>query len=177
MSDKAVKPVQRDAKGRIMKGSSANPTGNNRYSGEIARFKAAVEADLPEIYKQTIKQALEGCVQSQSLLYSRLIPQLKPSANNVSLSELSVDAVSNGIAEGSLSLDDGTRLGQLMLSLQSYQNNESLQLQLDSIQEQLQKLQSTGHNYAIDSEEHHQGFTKPATKPETTTRTSANSQE
>ena len=59
-------------------GQSGNPKGRPVGSGEVAKLRAAIAADVPAILKSLTDAALSGDVQAAKLLLERVLPALKP---------------------------------------------------------------------------------------------------
>lgn len=59
-------------------GQSGNPKGRSPGSGEVAKIRAAIAAEVPAILKTLVEQALAGDTQAARLLLERTVPALKP---------------------------------------------------------------------------------------------------
>lgn len=58
-------------------GQSGNPKGKAANSGEVAKIRAAIAAELPAILKTLVEQALAGDTQAARLLLERTVAPLK----------------------------------------------------------------------------------------------------
>lgn len=58
-------------------GQSGNPKGRAPGSGEVAKIRAAIAAEVPAILKTLVEQALAGDTQAARLLLDRTIAPLK----------------------------------------------------------------------------------------------------
>ncbi len=63
--------------GRWKPGESGNPAGKPKGVGEVARLRAAIAQDVPQILEALKSQALAGDVQAARLLLERTIAPLK----------------------------------------------------------------------------------------------------
>jgi hypothetical protein len=59
------------------KGQSGNPEGRKPGTGEVAKLRAAIAEDLPEIIAKLAEQAKAGDAASARLLLERVIPPMK----------------------------------------------------------------------------------------------------
>lgn len=63
--------------GRWKPGQSGNPAGKPKGAGEVAKLRAAIAQDVPQILEALKAQALAGDVQAARLLLERTIAPLK----------------------------------------------------------------------------------------------------
>lgn len=63
--------------GRWQPGTSGNPAGRPRGSGEVAKLRAAIAEHVPEILEQMVEAAKAGDVQAARLLLERVLPPVK----------------------------------------------------------------------------------------------------
>jgi len=63
--------------GQWKPGTSGNPNGRPKGSGEVARMRAAITDRIPEILDAMTKKAVEGDVSAARLLLERAIPPLR----------------------------------------------------------------------------------------------------
>lgn len=66
-------------KSRFKPGQSGNPAGRKPGTGEVARLRAAIAENLPELLKVLADRALSGDIGAARLLLERTIAPLKPS--------------------------------------------------------------------------------------------------
>ena len=64
-------------RGRWLPGTSGNPAGRARGTGEVAGLRAAIADRLPELLEKLTEQALAGDVGAARLLLERAIAPLK----------------------------------------------------------------------------------------------------
>ena len=97
-------------------GQSGNPKGRPVGSGEVAKLRAAIAADVPAILKSLTDAALSGDVQAAKLLLERVLPALKPAeqmqAVNIPEGTLTDKgrAVLDAVAAGELAPGQGAAL-------------------------------------------------------------------
>lgn len=63
--------------GRWKAGQSGNPAGRKPGTGEVAKIRAAIAKNLPELLAKLLAQALEGDTAAARLLLERAVPPLK----------------------------------------------------------------------------------------------------
>ena len=63
--------------GRWKKGESGNPVGRRPGTGEVARLRAAIAADVPDIINSLAAAAKAGDVGAARLLLERVLPPMK----------------------------------------------------------------------------------------------------
>lgn len=68
---------QKSRPGRWKPGQSGNPAGKPKGAGEVAKLRAAIAQDVPQILEALKAQALAGDVQAARLLLERTIAPLK----------------------------------------------------------------------------------------------------
>ena len=68
---------QKTRPGRWKPGQSGNPAGKPKGAGEVAKLRAAIAQDVPQILEALKAQALAGDVQAARLLLERTIAPLK----------------------------------------------------------------------------------------------------
>ena len=64
--------------GRWKPGESGNPKGRRPGTGEVAKLRASIANDLPEIIDRLVEQAKGGDASAARLLLERVLPALKP---------------------------------------------------------------------------------------------------
>lgn len=111
-------------KGRPWKpGQSGNPAGRTKGSGAVAKLRASIGEQVPEILKRLETQALGGDVQAARLLLERTIAPLKPIETATPLALPDGPAADQGaaviraIAAGDLAPGQGAVLLQAIASL------------------------------------------------------------
>jgi hypothetical protein len=99
--------VERDARGRFLPGSTANPGGT---PGRVAELRRLLDPHMPELVERVRKAAMEGDMTAAKLLLDRLIPVLKPETAASAVPGLAqgtvaekVQVVLENVADGSLS--------------------------------------------------------------------------
>lgn len=66
-------------------GKSGNPGGRPPFSTPRAKFRKALDPDLPEIRQALVNAAKSGDVAAIKLIYDRLIPSVKPTSDDLSI--------------------------------------------------------------------------------------------
>ena len=109
--------AEKTKRGRWKKGESGNPNGRKPGTGQVAKLRDSIATHIPEIIKQMVNKAKEGDVQAARLLLERVIPPLKSTEQNVSLTlpenaTLSEQGqtIIQSVANGSLTPDQGRAL-------------------------------------------------------------------
>ncbi|MBS0587038.1 MAG: hypothetical protein JSS37_03580 [Proteobacteria bacterium] len=104
-------------RGRWKAGESGNPNGRKPGTGEVAKLRASIAKDLPEIIKQLVDKAKAGDTQAARLLLERALPPMKPVEQHVEIN-LSEDAdlstqgqsIIQAVADGTLAPSQGSAL-------------------------------------------------------------------
>lgn len=104
-------------RGRWKAGESGNPNGRKPGTGEVAKLRASIAKDVPEIIKQLVIKAKEGDSQAARLLLERVLPPMKPVEQHVEIN-LPVDAdlstqgqsIIQAVADGTLAPSHGSAL-------------------------------------------------------------------
>jgi hypothetical protein len=86
-------PSQRDARGRVLPGTSLNPAGKAKGTlSEAGRIRAALSGELPQILAAVVQRAKDGDLQAARIILDRVLPPLRAEAAPVSLAGLDGDA-------------------------------------------------------------------------------------
>lgn len=102
--------------GRWKAGESGNPAGRKPGTGEVARIRAAIAAQVPALLEKLMTQALEGDTSAARLLLERAIAPLKaaeqPQALTLPDGSLTAQghAVLSAVAAGELAPGQGAAL-------------------------------------------------------------------
>lgn len=97
-------------------GESGNPSGRPAGSGRVHKWRAGLDADVPEILTALVKQAKAGDVMAARLILERALPALKPSemAQTIDLKGDTLaakgESVLVAVADGSLAVSQGAQL-------------------------------------------------------------------
>ena len=97
-------------------GESGNPTGRPVGCGRVHKWRAGLDADVPEILAALVQQAKEGDVMAARLILERALPALKPSelAQVIDLQGNTLtdkgQSVLAAVADGSLAVSQGAQL-------------------------------------------------------------------
>ncbi|MDR5743273.1 hypothetical protein QCE73_08910 [Caballeronia sp. LZ029] len=102
--------------GKFLPGTSGNPGG--RMSNAARRLRELMEQDVELFYAQLVAGAKEGDPTCLKIYFDRILPALKPANPPTQLPALyaaanlteATRAVTDAIARGDLSIEDGQRL-------------------------------------------------------------------
>jgi len=64
--------------GRWKPGQSGNPAGRKPGTGEVAKLRASLAGDVPQILEALVTAAKAGDVQAARLVLERVLPPMKP---------------------------------------------------------------------------------------------------
>lgn len=145
--------VVRDKTGRWVKGHTGNPRGRNSSTLHSVTRKA-MEAELPALIEQIKEQARNGCLKSQEMLISKLIPNRKSSdipigidvagiqPNSVqSVLEMSADVI-NAALKGEIEHSAGEKCLKILsehCKILETLNVQNVQRELDELKEAIEK--------------------------------------
>ena len=121
-------------------GQSGNPAGRPPGSGEVAKLRAAIAANVPAILQSLTSAALAGDVQAAKLLLERVLPALKPAeqAQAVNIPEGTLTdkgrAVLDAVAAGELAPGQGAALLTALGTLARV-------VELDELTERIKRLE------------------------------------
>jgi hypothetical protein len=73
---------------KFEKGQSGNPAGRKRGTSHADKLRRAIENDLPDIIDAMVSAAKSGDTSASKLLLDRVIPNLKPVQQNVSVNAM-----------------------------------------------------------------------------------------
>jgi hypothetical protein len=128
------------------KGESGNPNGKKPGQTARGRFRAQVEAALPEIVDNVLQQARDGDMQAVKLILDRCVPALKPTSDPVALPSPTgatlADRGMNVLAAattGKLSADDAAQVMSLLVSQSKLIEQSEVVERLEKIEEWLAK--------------------------------------
>lgn len=109
--------------GRWKAGESGNPAGRKRGTGDVAKLRASLASDVPEILAKLVTAAKGGDVQAARLILERILPPVRPVEQTVPLRlpeggtlTAKADAVLSAAAAGDLA---PTQAAQLITALGS----------------------------------------------------------
>ena len=68
--------IERDKKGRWVKGQSGNPKGGTRLNLHTV-VRNEIKSNLPDLVERIVEQAKDGCVKSQEMLLNKVLPNMK----------------------------------------------------------------------------------------------------
>ncbi len=123
-------------------GQSGNPKGKAPGSGEVAKLRAALAADLPAILKTLVEQALAGDTQAARLLLERTVPALKPAeqAQAIALPAGSLTeqgrAILTAVAAAELAPGQGAQLLSAIGSLARVAEIDELAHRIEALEKQ-----------------------------------------
>lgn len=123
-------------------GESGNPAG--RKPNRIReRFMELAEPHVPEIVSMLVEAAKKGDVQAAAALLDRVWPKLKP-ADRPAAFEFSGatfgergEAILTAIAEGQLSVADGSRMIECLQSLAKLAESDEIERRLKTLEDRL----------------------------------------
>lgn len=72
--------------GRWQAGVSGNPAGRRPGTSDVARLRAAIAVQMPDIVAKLVAKALHGDISAARLLLERVVPPLRPSDEGVRVS-------------------------------------------------------------------------------------------
>ena len=118
---------------RWEKGRSGNPAGRKPGTGEVARLRAQIAQDVPEIIKSVTAAAKGGDIGAARLLLERVLPALKPAEETIAvplpgetLTEQGRAAL-DAVAEGRLAPGQGAALLASLGSLAKLAETDELE--------------------------------------------------
>ena len=123
-------------------GQSGNPKGRSPGSGEVAKIRAAIAAEVPAILKTLVEQALAGDTQAARLLLERTVPALKPAeqAQAIALPDGSLTeqgrAILAAVAAAELAPGQGAQLLSAIGSLARVAEIDELAQRIEALEKQ-----------------------------------------
>lgn len=123
-------------------GQSGNPKGRSPGSGEVAKIRAAIAAEVPAILKTLVEQALAGDTQAARLLLERTVPALKPAeqAQAIALPDGSLTeqgrAILAAVAAAELAPGQGAALLSAIGSLARVAEIDELAQRIEALEKQ-----------------------------------------
>ncbi|WP_295624615.1 DUF5681 domain-containing protein [uncultured Nitrosomonas sp.] len=112
-----ITTTEKKKRGRWKSGESGNPKGRKPGTGEVAKLRASIAKDVPDIIKQLVIKAKEGDAQAARLLLERVLPPMKPIEQHVEINlpenaDLSTQgqAIFQAIGTGTLTPSQGNAL-------------------------------------------------------------------
>ncbi len=123
-------------------GQSGNPKGRSPGSGEVAKIRAAIAAEVPAILKTLVEQALSGDTQAARLLLERTVPALKPAeqAQAIALPDGSLTeqgrAILAAVAGAELAPGQGAQLLSAIGSLARVAEIDDLAQRIEALEKQ-----------------------------------------
>jgi len=121
-------------------GQSGNPKGRPPGTGEVAKLRAALAADVPEILSGLVAAAKGGDVQAARIILERVLPALKPAeaAQPLALPDGSLTeqgrAVLACVAAGELAPGQGAALLGAMGALARVAEIDELAARVDALE-------------------------------------------
>lgn len=99
-------------------GTSGNPDGRPKGSGEVAQLRAMLKPYLPELLQRLMVQAMAGDVTAARVILDRVLPTLKPEAMPVLLPDFNPASplmqlgqqIMGAVAQGDVAPDTGAQL-------------------------------------------------------------------
>ena len=125
-------------------GQSGNPKGRPPGTGEVAKLRAALAADVPEILAGLVSAAKAGDVQAARIILERVLPALKPieHAQALPLPDGSLTeqgrAVLAAVAAGELAPGQGAQLLAAVGSLARV-------VEIDELTQRIEQLEQRSH--------------------------------
>ena len=105
-------------------GTSGNPAGRPPGTGAVAKLRAAIEQEIPEILQSLVAAAKSGDTQAARILVERVIPAVKPQEQPQALALPTAGnlteqgrAVLQAVADGTLAPGQGSQMVGAIASL------------------------------------------------------------
>ena len=129
-------------RGRWKVGESGNPNGRKPGTGDVAKLRASIAKDLPEIIAQLVAKAKDGDAQAAKLLLERTIPTMKSTdqpvmiklPEGVGLTEQG-ETIIQSIASGTLTPTEGSALLASLGTLAKVKEIDELERRLTALEE------------------------------------------
>ncbi len=128
--------------GRWKTGESGNPAGRKPGTGEVARLRASIAADVPDILAGLVTAAKAGDVQAARLILERVLPPVKAIEQAVELQlpaggTLTAQgrAVLSAVAAGELAPSQGAQLLAAIGALARVSEVDELEARISSLEE------------------------------------------
>ena len=134
--------TKKKKRGRWKAGESGNPNGRKPGTGEVAKLRASIAKDMPEIIAQLVAKAKEGDAQAAKLLLERTIPAMKSTdqpvminlPDGVGLAEQG-ETIIQSIASGTLTPSEGNTLLASLGALAKIKEFDELERRLTTLEE------------------------------------------
>ena len=133
---------EKKKRGCWQKGESGNPNGRKPGTGNVAKLRASIAKDLPEIIAQLVAKAKEGDAQAAKLLLERTIPTMKSVEqpvminlpHGVGLTDQG-EAIIQSVASGAISPSEGNTLLNSLSTLTKIKEFDELEKRLTALEE------------------------------------------
>jgi hypothetical protein len=126
------------------KGESGNPNGKKPGQTARGRFRAQVEAALPEIVDNVLQLARDGDLAATKLILDRCVPALKPTSDAVTIPATKTATLADrglivvhAATTGKLSADDAAQVMALLTSQAKLVEQSEVIARLEAIEKWL----------------------------------------
>ncbi len=129
--------------GRWAAGKSGNPSGRKPGTGEVAKLRASIAKDMPEIISQLVAKAKEDDAQAAKLLLERTIPAMKSIDQPVMINlpdgvglAKQGETIIQSIASGTLTPSEGSALLASLGALAKIKEFDELEQRLTALEQE-----------------------------------------
>lgn len=129
---------------KFEKGQSGNPAGRKRGTSHADKLRRAIENDLPDIIDAMVSAAKSGDTSASKLLLDRVIPNLKPVHQNVSVNGMEGKTLSDQGAAIIAAMGSGTIAPEQAQSMLAGIASLSKIIEIDDFDRRLTELEK--HN-------------------------------
>jgi len=119
----------------FQKGQSGNPAGRRPGTGHVARLRATLAKDIPEILTALVEAAKQGDTPSAKLILERVLPPLRPEARPLPANApTDPREVPGAVVAGILTQEQGAALLDIAAKLVSIEEMVNLAERLEKLE-------------------------------------------